>query len=391
MSARDRRRQGMVLVIVLVFALLLVSSIATFLRRATIDSFVVRNRDAAARAEALARGGVELGIALLLEDRLEEEAAAEGGFRAESLFDPWARVAALELDVGDGASLRLEIEDSGARLNLNALVVDGEEPPGGDADDLPGDGDTPQPESFTEADAESFLRALLEKVIEEMPGRPEQKNYEVEELVLNLMDWVDADETRRRGGPEDEWYQGRQPPYRAANQRLLSVDEIRLVQGFDGKLVDALTPYVGVFPLAAKDAGEEEAAPGLGVNPNTAPSWVLALLYHGDPVGGRELAKADEVAAIVKEREKNLLCAQASGDAPGGDPDGGALTNEACLPLLEAADVDPSTIFPPLTWASDFFTVAAEATVGAEIRRRLEVVVDRSDPTDVRRLAWRMR
>jgi hypothetical protein len=53
--------------------------------------------------------------------------------------------------------------------------------------------------------------------------------------------------------------------------------------------------------------------------------------------------------------------------------------------------VDPSTIFPPLAWQSDFFTVAAEATVGAEIHRRLEVVVDRSDPTDVRRLAWRMR
>ena len=381
----------MVLVIVLVFALLLVSSIATFLRRATIDSFVVRNRDAAARAEALARGGVELGIALLLEDRLEEAAAAEGGFRVESLFDPWARVAELELDVGEGASLHLEIEDSGARLNLNALVVDGEESPGDGGDDLPGDGDTPQPQSFTEADAESFLGAFLEKVIGEMPGRPEQKNYDVEELVLNLMDWVDADETRRRGGPEDEWYQGRKPPYRAANQRLLSVDELRLVQGFDGKLVDAIAPYVGVFPLAAKDAGEEEAAPGLGVNPNTAPSWVLALLYHGDPVAGRELAKADEVAAIVKEREKNLLCAQASGDSPGGDADDGALTGEACLALLEAADVDPSTIFPPLTWASDFFTVAAEATVGAEIRRRLEVVVDRSDPTDVRRLAWRMR
>ena len=383
MSAHDRRRQGMVLVIVLVFALLLVSSIATFLRRATIDSFVVRNRDAAARAEALARGGVELGIALLLEDRLEEEASAEGGFRVESLFDPWARVAELDLDVGEGASLRLEIEDAGARLNLNALVVDGEEPPAPDAGGAPEVGNT-------EADAESFLRDFLEKVIEEMPGRPEQKNYDVEELVLNLMDWVDADETRRRGGLEDESYQGRTPPYRAANQRLLSVDELRLVQGFDGKLVDALAPYVGVFPLAPKDGGDGEAAPGLGVNPNTAPSWVLALLYHGDPVGGRELAKADEVAAIVKEREKHLLCAKEGGDSSNEDTEDGALTSEACLALLEAADVDPSTIFPPPTWESDFFTVAAEASVG-EIRRRLEVVVDRSDPTDVRRLAWRMR
>jgi type II secretory pathway component PulK len=382
----------MVLVIVLVFALLLVSAITTFLRRATLDSFVVRNRDAAARAEALARGGVELGVALLLEDRLEEEAATEGGFRVESRFDPWARVADLDLDVGDGATLRLEIEDAGARLNLNALAVDAEASNGGGGGgDLTAE-DAPSPtQSFTEADAEAFLGAFLGKVIEEMPGRPEQKNYDVEELVLNLMDWVDADDVGRRGGLEDEWYQGRQPPYRAANRPLLSVDELRLVQGFDGRLVDALAPYVGVFPLAPKSGDEAEDAtiPGLGVNPNTAPSWVLALLYHGDPAGGRELAKADEVAAIVKEREKHLLCERAGGDAPGAEDDG-ALTSEACVDLLEAADVDPSSIFPPPTWESDFFTVAAEATVG-EIRRRLEVVVDRSDPSDVQRLAWRMR
>jgi type II secretory pathway component PulK len=384
----------MVLVIVLVFALLLVSAITTFLRRATLDSFVVRNRDAAARAEALARGGVELGVALLLEDRLEEEAATEGGFRVESRFDPWARVADLDLDVGEGASLRLAIEDAGARLNLNALAVDAEASAAGggaeDADLTAGD-DPSRTQSFTEADAEAFLAAFLAKVIEEMPGRPEQKNYDVEELVLNLVDWVDADDVRRRGGLEDEWYQGRTPPYRAANQPLLSVDELRRVQGFDGKLVEALAPYVGVFPLAPKAGGEgeEAVATGLGVNPNTAPSWVLALLYHGDPAGGRELAKADEVAAIVKEREKHLLCERAGGDAPGAEDDG-ALTSEACVDLLEAADVDPSTIFPPPTWQSDFFTVAAEASVG-EIRRRLEVVVDRSDPSEPRRLAWRMR
>ena len=41
----DRRRQGVVLVAVLFFALLLVSSIATFVARATVDSMISRNRD----------------------------------------------------------------------------------------------------------------------------------------------------------------------------------------------------------------------------------------------------------------------------------------------------------------------------------------------------------
>lgn len=373
MSGRDRRREGMVLVIVLLFALLLVSSIATFMRRATIDSFIVRNRDAAARAEALARGGVRLATVLLLEDRLEEEASAEGGFRAESLFDPWARADGLELDVGEGATLHLEIRDSGARLNLNALFVEGEEPAPGTTEN--------DSEIDPGANAELFLAEFLAKVIEEMPGRPEQKNYEVEELVQNLMDWVDEDETRRRGGLEDEWYQGRSPPYRAPNRPLLSVDELRLVQGFDGNLVEALAPYVEVFPLAPK---QEDA--GMGINPNTAPSWVLAALYHGTLE--KELAKQDEVTAIVREREESLLCAETGGEDVAQDEEG--ITNAACLGLLEAADVDQSTIFPAPTWSSDFFMVTAEASVG-EIVRRLEVVLDRSDPTDVRRLAWRMR
>lgn len=359
MSARDRGREGIVLVIVLVFVLLLASSIASFQRRATIDAFMVRNRDAAARAEALARGGVQLATALLLEDRLLEEAE---GFRVESLFDVWGRVRGVDLDPAEDAELYLDIEDSGARLNLNALLVEGE-------DDEP-------PQGAQQGDAEAFLRVMLQKVIEEMPGRPEDKLYDVDELVPNLLDWMDADEVRRRGGLEDEWYQGRTPAYRAANQPLLSVDELRLVQGFDGALVEALAPYVGVFPLAE----------GAGVNPNTAQTWVLALLYHGDALE-RELAKPDEVASIVEERQEHLLCEE--GTNPGSTDD--QPTGAACVGLLAAADVDPSTVFPLPTWTSDVFHVIATARVGDQIERHLEVVLDRADPTDVRRLAWRMR
>jgi len=111
---------------------------------------------------------------------------------------------------------------------------------------------------------------------------------------------------------------------------------------------------------------------------------VLAALYHGTLE--KELAKQDEVTAIVREREESLLCAQTGGE----ELDGDGITHAACLGLLEAADVDPTTIFPAPTWSSDVFTVTAEARVG-EIVRRLEVVLDRSEPSDVRRLAWRMR
>jgi type II secretory pathway component PulK len=55
--------------VVLFFALLLTSSVATFTHRATIDAMISRNRESSARAEALARGGVRVATALILEDR----------------------------------------------------------------------------------------------------------------------------------------------------------------------------------------------------------------------------------------------------------------------------------------------------------------------------------
>ena len=58
MSVRRRRERGVVLPVVLFFALLLTSGIATFTRRATIDSMIARNRESASRTEILSLGAV---------------------------------------------------------------------------------------------------------------------------------------------------------------------------------------------------------------------------------------------------------------------------------------------------------------------------------------------
>ena len=54
----SRHSQGVVLFLVLFFTLLLSASIATFVKRATVDAILARNREAVARSEALARGRV---------------------------------------------------------------------------------------------------------------------------------------------------------------------------------------------------------------------------------------------------------------------------------------------------------------------------------------------
>lgn len=335
-----RRRSGIALVIVVFFVLLFTTAVTTFVRRASVDNLIARHRDAAREAEALARGGIELAKALLLEDRLHEQGA---GFRVDSHDELWARASGTPLPVGDRAILTLRILDAGSRLNLNALFADGalRDPTG-----LP------------------LLEEIFRKVIDEMPGRPEDKPYEPAELAERLIDFIDADGESPSGAFEDDAYQRADPPYRAANRPLLSLDELRLVEGFDGPLVESLAPYLTVHPYAGGD----------GINPNTAPPHVLGLLYHGVSEQYR-LADADLVQDLLDGREAgDLWCAESA-------------SHERRRPLTDAL---PGTLFPPATWSSEVFTVIASATVG-EVNRTVEAVIDRSDTSGPVLLAWRTR
>jgi len=349
-----RSQEGVVLLVVLFFALLLSSSIATFLSRSSVDAIIARNRENAARADALARGGVRLAEVLLLEDRLLEQSGSTSP--VDGRLDPWAQTEGTEIDAGDGATLALRIEDSGRRLNLNALF------------------ETDETGAFVPAsETEPFLIAFLEKVIDELPISPgERALYDVRELSANLIDWVDADDVRVQGGPEDDYYQQQDPPYRAANRPLLSVDELRLVEGFDATLVEALRAYVTVYPFAPGGCGD--ALVGCGVNLNSAPPHVLALLFYNDGVDQR-LASEDVVRTILRARQDG------SGVCLEGE------SSEDCTPISE---IVPNPIFPLPTFTSEIFVVNAEARVG-DIRRSVEAVVDRSEPAQPRLLSWRVR
>ncbi len=84
-----------------------------------------------------------------------------------------------------------------------------------------------------------------------------------------LLDWLDSNTTiNHPGGAEDIEYLSLPQPYRAANQPLQSVDELRLVKGFTAKVVDKLRPYVTALRVPTT------------INVNTAPEQVLAALTN---------------------------------------------------------------------------------------------------------------
>jgi general secretion pathway protein K len=338
---RSTHQRGVVLLVVLFFALLLTSSIATFTRRAVIDASVARNRDAAARAEALARSGIRLGKTILVMDQIQEETTQQP---IDSQKDAWSNLAEIEIPGGDGETLNIQIEDSGMLFNLNSIFDYAE-------------GGAPY------AETEPFLSAFFEKVIDEMEIPPGEKTYDISELSEALMDWVDADGVRLNGGLEDTYYQLRQPPYRAANGPLMSVDDLFLIEGFDRQLVEALRPYISVEPFAG----------GGGINLNTAPPHVLSLIYSNDGVDDR-LASKDQVKGILKIRQEGgIIC-------------GESLSIDGCKPI---SSIVPNPIFPPPTYAASVFTIVARARVG-DVRRSIEAVVNRNvDPPLM--LSWTVR
>jgi len=207
------------------------------------------------------------------------------------------------------------------------------------------------------------LYAFFEKVIDEMKIPPGEKFYDISELAEALMDWVDADGVRLKGGLEDTYYQLQDPPYWAANGPLMSVDDLFLIEGFDHQLVEALRPYLTVEPFAG----------GGGINLNTAPPHVLSLIFSNDGIDDR-LASRDQVKQILEVREKGgLLC-------------GEELSLKDCTPI---SSIVQNAIFPPPTYAASVFTITADARVG-DVRRSIEAVVNRSvDPPLM--LSWRVR
>ncbi|WP_278395608.1 type II secretion system minor pseudopilin GspK, partial [Acinetobacter venetianus] len=87
------------------------------------------------------------------------------------------------------------------------------------------------------------------------------------ELSQAVIDWQDSDdETTGAMGAESNYYQGLNPAYLASNTMFHSVEELKLVKGFEGKNYDLIKPYVTALPEQTK------------VNMNTASALLLASI-----------------------------------------------------------------------------------------------------------------
>lgn len=104
------------------------------------------------------------------------------------------------------------------------------------------------------------------------------------DLAGAVVDWIDPDaEPTYPGGAEDMDYLALDPPYRAGNQALTTVDSLYRIKGFDAATVARLRPFVTALPQPTP------------VNVNTAPAEVLAAVIAELPL--------DQAQALVTARK----------------------------------------------------------------------------------------
>ena len=364
-SADLRRSKGIVLAIVLVLIFVLVTAVYAFQRRAIIDTSIATNRLRGSEAEALARGGLRVAEAIVFLTRLKQEAEAAGSTAGGS-GDPtanatealgtdelWASIGDFPLELEGGQTLRISIEDEGARLNLNALVPQNKEQGATDNEE-----------------AEEYLVHVLEYIIDGIDAPSQDKNYDVRAISRNLLDYMDEDDTARNGRSENNYYQNQDPPYDARNGPFLSFDEIGLVEGVDSQLLKSMRDYLTVHPIGGSQ----------GINLNRAKPWVLSIVYSGTS-GDRRLLREQTVRDLWALRDTSqLVCNESSADPLRCVPPGEVGNGE-----LGEGSIYQETVLPA---KPSVFRVVSEAQVG-NLTRRLEAIYDTRPLAGPQLLSWR--
>lgn len=387
-----RRESGIILALVLVVIFALVTAVYAFQRRAIIDTTISANRLDAAEADALARGGLRVAEVLLVVVRAKQAAGGGGandlggggsqdapvlnvplGAAGPSAVDAlWQGIGNFPIELEGDRVLRVEIEDEGAKLNLNALVPPTDEllPEVQGEDDADGRSSTDEDEGESaNEDAVEYLTEALQYVIDGMPRDASPRAYDPKSIAENILDFMDSDGVAINGRSEDEYYRRLDPPYRAWNQPLVSVDQLGLVEGVDPPLLEELRQYVTVHPIGGT----------AGINLNRAKPWVLKLVYAGTS-GNRRLIDDRMAEDLYALRDQDKLACSSAGADP------------RCVSLAEigSGDLGIGEIYPPADLPAQpaVFRVVATATVG-DITRSLEAIYDTRPASGAQLLSWR--
>ncbi|NDE14384.1 hypothetical protein EBZ80_05575 [bacterium] len=193
------------------------------------------------------------------------------------------------------------------------------------------------------------------------------------ELSARIQDWVDPDsraESESGFTDESDPYQRRKKPFKAKNGPLDSVDELRMIEGWDEEVHAVFSPYLTAFPIWKKR--EDRAR----INLNSAPRELLQCLFQdAGPERFKKLAQLlklrdTEFKQIAgKDRPVDQVISELFGYSRGGEASGNQPGNQS----------DPANKAAWFGKMSQTYRINVKASSG-ETQRELEAVIERIVP-----------
>jgi general secretion pathway protein K len=267
-------KRGSALVAALWVILILSMLVGSFLFSAHVEARITSYYKKRAKADSLARSGVE--VAKMLMDKSSGTIEEPSGGEDDRWYEPAKRLAdnlplsGLKEELGEG-TITVDIVPEPARRNVNLL---------------------------TEQDWERIL---------EHAGVPEEM---WPELIDPFFDWTDKDDLPREDGAETEdYYETLDKPYRARNGPLDTVGELLLIKGFTRTILEGGTLDTGVKgeePIQIRGIATLLTTYGDGkVNVNAAPKEVLLTLPGVDDLAADKIIELREGYVDARGRREN--------------------------------------------------------------------------------------
>lgn len=272
--ARMMERDGVALVLALVFVVLLAVIVTEFTYGMQVDATLINQKSTETEAILAGRSAIALSMSVLAADLIigEEEARGQPGVGVyDSLDEPWASGTPV-VDYND-VMVAIQIVDEYSKINLNALIYEDS----------------------------SGQEVEFEPLVEAVRYIFEQRSDDADPTDA-ILDWLDSDDEPRPDGFERDYYEKLDPPIAIKNGPMDSIEELLLIPGvsqemyfaeYEEELDPPLLAFADVFTVHGHPEGR--------VNVNTASVDVLEAMFAGASV---TMGTSGSAEAILQRREE---------------------------------------------------------------------------------------
>ncbi|HKV56619.1 MAG TPA: type II secretion system minor pseudopilin GspK [Candidatus Binataceae bacterium] len=227
-TARRKYDRGIALLATLLAVSLMTLLVIEFTTSAALGYRSAANLANQIRASYLARSGIQVGLAVLARDSLND---ALQKTPHDGLDEAWAQPIAPI--VVDGGVVSLSIVDETRKIDVNNLF------------------------NKRTMQVDPAMEAMLLRLFSNIGVSPD--------LMPVLIDWLDPDSIESDGGAEAGYYLSLTPPYEPRNGPMPTIGDLRMLKGMNDAVFLQLSQYLTTMPE-------------MRINVNTAPPQVLAAL-----------------------------------------------------------------------------------------------------------------